>query len=82
MAFTVGSLITLVVIIIAVIALVWLAFYVLSEFPPPEPLGRIIRVAVVVFAVIIMILLLLSLVGVGPGIKITSLSGIPAWLLA
>jgi hypothetical protein len=70
MALSVGSLFTLIVILLALGLLVWLAFYVLAQFTVPEPLNKLIRVVVVVFAVLILVSILLGLAGVGPGVRI------------
>ena len=71
MAISVGSLFTLIVVLLAVGLLVWLAFYVVGELAPPEPVGRIIRVIVVVIAVLVLVAILLNLAGIGSGVKIT-----------
>ena len=71
MALTVGSLFTFVIVLLACGLLVWLAFYVVREFNPPEPVGRIIRVVVVVIAVLVIVALLLNFAGIGTGVRIT-----------
>jgi hypothetical protein len=71
MALTVGSLFTLIVVLLVIGILLWLAFYVLRQFPPPEPLGRIIQVIIVVIAVLILVVFLLNLVGIGGGVRIS-----------
>ena len=65
MAISIGSLFYLIIILLVLGILVWLAFYVLSQFPVPEPIGRIIRVVVVVVAVLVLIAILLNIAGVG-----------------
>lgn len=70
MALSISSLFTLIVILLACGLLVWLAFYVIGELAPPEPVGKIIRVVVVVIAVLIIVSVLLSFAGVGPGVRI------------
>ncbi len=73
MAISVGSLFALIVTLLVVGILVWLAFYVLQEFAPPEPVGRIIRVVVVVVAVLVLVAVLLNVAGMGPGIRLSTL---------
>ena len=65
---TIGGLWSLIIVLLALGLLVWLAFYILSQFPPPEPVGRIIRVVVIVVAVLVLISVLLNLAGYGPGL--------------
>ena len=72
MAISIGSLFTLIIILLACGLLVWLAFYIVSEFAPPEPVGKIIRVVVVLIAVLIIVSVLLSFAGVGPGVRISA----------
>ena len=80
MIVSVGSLFALIITLLVVGILVWLAFYVLQQFAPPEPVGRIIRVVVVVVAVLVLVAVLLNVAGMGPGIRISALQ--PAWLSA
>ena len=70
MAITVGSLFTLVIVLLACGLLVWLAFYVVQEFAPPEPVGRIIRVVVVVIAILVIVALLLNFAGYGTPVRL------------
>ena len=74
MSLSIGSLFTLIIVLLVVGILVWLAFYVLQNFGPPEPLNRIFRVVIVVIAVLIVVLLLLQLAGIGPGITVSGAS--------
>lgn len=71
MAISVGSLFTFIIVLLACGLLVWLAFYVVQQFNPPEPVGRIIRVVVVVIAVLVIVALLLNFAGIGTGVRIT-----------
>ena len=71
MVLTVGSLFTFVIVLLAVGLLVWLAFYVVQQLAPPDPIGRIVRVVVVVIAVLIIVALLLNFAGVGTGVRLT-----------
>ena len=80
MAITVGSLFSLIITLLVVGILVWLAFYVLQQFAPPEPVGRIIRVVVIVVAVLVLVAVLLNIAGMGPGIRISTLHA--SWLSA
>ena len=66
MILSVGSLFTFIIVLLAVGLLVWLAFYVVKEFNPPEPVGRIIRVVVVVIAVLVIVAMLLQFAGYAP----------------
>lgn len=64
------SLISLIV-YLAVIGLVaYLATYVLGQFPPPDPLGRVLRVAIIVVAVLLVIYVLLGAFGLGSGLPV------------
>lgn len=63
----IAGLINLIVYLLVIGILVALVFYVLQTIPLPEPINRIIRVAIVVIAALIIILLLLQLLGVGGG---------------
>jgi hypothetical protein len=67
---TVGSLFSLIIVLLVVGLLIWLAFYVLEQFRPPEPVGRIIKVVVVVIAVLVIIAVLLQLAGYTTPIRI------------
>ena len=62
--------ITLVIGLVIVVIAVWLVFYAVQTFPPPEPLNRFIRFGVVVVAVIVVCVLLLNAVGYGPNINL------------
>jgi len=73
MAFSINSLFTLIIVLLCLGLLLWLAFYVLQQFAPPEPIGRIIRVVIIVVAVLVLIVFLLNLVGIGGGVHISSL---------
>ena len=48
--------INLIVYLVIIGAIAWLAIWILQQLPPPEPLSRILRVAVIVIAVIAVIL--------------------------
>jgi len=71
MTLSVGSLFTFIIVMLACGLLVWLAYYVVDQFQPPEPVGKFIKVAVVVIAVLVIVALLLGFAGVGPGIRVT-----------
>jgi hypothetical protein len=77
MAISIGSLFVLIIVLLACGLLVWLAFYVVGELAPPEPVGKIIRVVIVVIAVLVIVTMLLNFAGVGPGLRISQL---PAWM--
>lgn len=59
----IGALITLVVYLLVIGILIALVFYVCDAIPLPEPIARIVKIAVVVIACLIVIILLLQLVG-------------------
>lgn len=56
--------------ILVLVIVVALIFWVIRTLGVPEPLGRIITVAVVVIAVLIVVLLLLQAFGLGGGMSI------------
>jgi hypothetical protein len=60
----IGALITLILYIIVLSILWWLANYVLSNFPLPEPAGKLVRVAITVIIVLAAIYILLGVFGV------------------
>jgi uncharacterized membrane protein len=62
--------ITLAIGLVIVLVAVWLVFYAIATFPPPEPLNKFIRFGVVVVAVIVVCILLLNAVGYGPNINL------------
>jgi hypothetical protein len=62
--------ITLAVGLIIVLVVVWIVFYALQTFPPPEPLGKFIRFGVIVVAVIVVCILLLNAIGYNTGINL------------
>jgi len=62
--------ITLAVGLIIVLVAVWLVFYAVATFPPPEPLNKFIRFGVVVVAVIVVCILLLNAIGYNTGINL------------
>ena len=64
------NLIALLIYLIVLCCIVGLVYYVINAIPVPDPLGRIIKIVVMVFACLVVILLLLQLVGMGPGINI------------
>ena len=57
------SLIALVVTIIILVLVLGLLQYVLNLFLPPEPLGNVLRVVVVIIAVLVVIGILLDIAG-------------------
>lgn len=54
-------------VLVIVVCLVW---WLLTQLPLPEPAGKFITIAVVVFAAICAILILLSLTGSGPPLRL------------
>ena len=61
------ALINLIVWLAVIGILVTLVLWLLPQLGLPEPIGRIIRVAVVVIVVLVVVLLLLQIVGGGGG---------------
>lgn len=49
------NLITALVYLVIIAALAWLASYIVSQFPPPEPVARVINVAIVIVAILAVI---------------------------
>lgn len=70
MILSIGGLVTFIIVLVALALVVWLAFYILANFNPPEPLGRVIRVAIVAIAILIIVAILLQFAGYG-GFQIT-----------
>jgi hypothetical protein len=64
------NLIALLIYLIVLCVVVGLVYYVIGAIPVPDPLGRLIKIVVMVFACLVVILLLLQLVGMGPGINL------------
>lgn len=63
----IGGLVTLIIYLLVLGVLIWLVYYVVDAIPLPDPLGRIIKLVVVVIACLVVILMLLSLLGVSTG---------------
>lgn len=61
----IAGLINLIIYLLVLGIVVWLVFYVVDAIPLPEPLNRIVKLAVTVIVALVVILLLLQLVGVG-----------------
>jgi hypothetical protein len=59
------ALINLIFYLLILAVLVALVFWVLTQIPIPEPINRIIRVALVVVVVLVIVLLLLQVMGGG-----------------
>lgn len=60
----IGSLVSLIIILLVLGILLWVVFYVLSQFPTIEPgLGRLIRIVAVVIICLVLISVLLSFAG-------------------
>jgi hypothetical protein len=64
---TAGALFTLVIYLLVVGVLIALVSYIVRAVPIPDPLGRIIVIAVVVIGVLIVVMVLLQMIGVGAG---------------
>lgn len=54
--------------IVIVCCAAWLAFWVLSQFTPPDPVGKVARVVIVVLAVLFILGLAANLFGVHTGL--------------
>ena len=68
----IGTLLSLIVYLLVLGVLLWLVFYVLAQFPPPEPIARIVKVVITIIAVLIALALALQLLG-GVGISVPRL---------
>jgi hypothetical protein len=68
----VGGLVNLIVYLLVVGILVGLVYYVVDAIPLPEPINRIVKVAIVVLCALIVVVLLLDLVGVSTGVNLPS----------
>ena len=71
-AISIGGLVNLLIYIIVIGLILWLALYVISQLPLPEPFGAVARIVVIVIAVLLLILLLLQLVGGGVPTLVTN----------
>ena len=69
----ISALITLLVYLIILGMLWWLADYIISAVPIPDPPARLIRIVLMVIFCLIIIGLLLSLIGVSTGIDLPRL---------
>lgn len=67
---TVGTLIYAFVLIVIICLIVAAILWAVREFGTPEPLAKIIRVAVILIAILIVLLLLLNMVGMGLGTSV------------
>jgi hypothetical protein len=63
----IGGLITLVVYALVLGLIYWLVEYLLGIFPLPDPMGRIIRAAVIVIIVLVLIGVILDVFGLYGG---------------
>lgn len=61
------DLIVYLAVLVIVFILIW---WILSQLPLPEPIGRIVQIVLVVVAAIILISLLLNLSGHGPPMRL------------
>jgi amino acid transporter len=66
----ISALITLIVYLLILGILIWLVYYVVDAIPLPEPINRIVKLAVVVVCALIVIVLLLNLLGAGVNIDL------------
>ena len=63
LAIEAGGLLRLLVYIIAVGLIFWLAWWILHQFAPPQPILKVLEVIIIVIGVIVLINLLLGLIG-------------------
>jgi hypothetical protein len=70
----IGALITLIIYLLVLGILIWLVYYVVDAIPLPDPLNRIVKIAVTVIAALVVIVLLLNLAGVG-GLDLPKVGG-------
>lgn len=68
------GLINLIVYLLVLGIVVALIYYVVDAIPLPEPINRIVKVAVVVLCALAVILLLLQLIGVGGGVDLPKIA--------
>lgn len=66
--------ISVIVWIVIVACIAWLAFWVLGQFTPPDPIGRVAKAVIVVVAVLIILGLAASLFGVDTGLPVPSVN--------
>jgi hypothetical protein len=59
----IASLITLIIYLLILGIVLWLVYYVVDAIPLPEPINKIVKLAVVVLACLVIIVLLLQMVG-------------------
>jgi hypothetical protein len=66
----IGGLVTLIIYLLVIGILIALIWYVLDAIPIPEPINRIIKIAVIVICCLVVILLLLSMIGAGGNLQL------------
>jgi hypothetical protein len=66
----IGGLVNLIIFLLVVGILLALVWYVLDAIPIPQPINRIVKVAISVIAALVVILLLLQLIGVSTGVDV------------
>lgn len=72
---TIGSLLY-VVILLAVVAIVAMAvLWAIREFGTPEPLAKVLRIAIILVAILVVVIVLLQLAGIGVGTAIIPPAG-------
>lgn len=63
---SIAALLSLLIYLAVIGLILWLAWWVLTQFSPPEPLGKVLRAVVIVVGVICIIVVLLNFLGIGP----------------
>ena len=71
----IAGLINLVIYLLVLGIVAWLVFYVVDAIPLPQPINRIVKLAVTVIIALVVILMLLNLVGVGTGVDLPKVTG-------
>ena len=66
----IGGLVNLIVYLLVVGILIGLVYYVVDAIPIPQPINRIVKIAIVVIAALVVIILLLDMIGAGDGVKL------------
>jgi hypothetical protein len=66
----ISALISALIYLLVIGVVAWLAIYILSVIPMPDPFGRVARVVIIVIACLAAILVLLGLVDMRPGLAL------------
>ena len=66
----IGALVTLIIYLLVLGILIWLVYYVVDAIPLPDPINRIVKLAIVVICALIVVVLLLNFLGVGVNLNV------------